>query len=106
MFQSFINLKGSFVNDEYVVKKFEHVHYDKENDWFQKSRKLLTALDDDCNDQSKGFCICDRLPRLVSKKSFLITIFNFLFIRSKILYGDMVSGGMWPLWSLRLWSSG
>ena len=106
MFQSFSNLKGSFVNDEYVVKKFEHVHYDKENDWFQKSRKLLTALDDDCNDQSKGFCICDRLPRLVSKKSFLMTIFNFLFSRSKILFGDMVSGGMWPLWSLRLWSSG
>merc|ERR1712062_103064 len=66
MFQSFVNLKGSFVNDEYVVKKFEHVHRDKENECFQKSRKLLSVLVDDCDgEQSKGFCICDRLPCLV-----------------------------------------
>ena len=63
MFQKIADLKGSFVNDEYVVKRFDQCHLDRENECFQKSRKLLKALDDEWN---SGSCICDRLPGLVS----------------------------------------
>ena len=100
MFQSFVNLKGSFVNDEYVVKKFEHVHRDKENECFQKSRKLLSVLVDDCDgDQSKGFCICDRLPCLVSEFFHLLIVLNHflvIYFRWYVAYVEPLVMVEWP----------
>ena len=68
MFQKLADLEGSFVNDEYFVKRFDRVDLDRENEKTGKSKKLLKALDDDwiSDPNAAGSCICDRLPGLVS----------------------------------------
>ena len=80
MFQKLADLEGSFVNDEYFVKRFDRVDLDRENEKTGKSKKLLKALDDDwiSDPKAAGSCICDRLPGLVSVPFINFYLLKFL----------------------------